>query len=231
MQDKDVAGMVLSTIFETHEVRTYTWLNHFSCLLSMSKEIVIEDFDFVGVDGQLLASIVRLEGKTTAADRVLPLTLVRPMKVILVGGTPEKADKRIGVLQRKFPDITIVGNHDGFTQDLITDEFAKSLFSCDPDLIIIGTGTPSQECLSIYLKDFSNKLQLKKGIAIVTCGGWLDQIIHDSYYPQWSYALKCNWLIRLTREPRRLWRRYSIDAFTAILKIRRIRNYLVEVVS
>ena len=55
------------------------------------------------------------------------------------------------------------------------------------------------------------------GVLVVTCGGWLDQFAGgEPYYPAWAYPLRLNWLVRLAREPRRLWRRYTIEAIRAV---------------
>ena len=54
------------------------------------------------------------------------------------------------------------------------------------------------------------------GVLVATCGGWLDQFAGDTYYPAWAYPLRLNWLVRLAREPKRLWRRYTVDAIRAV---------------
>ena len=48
------------------------------------------------------------------------------------------------------------------------------------------------------------------GIAVITCGGYFDQVIVGDYYPAWAYPMRLNWLVRMWHEPRRLWRRYLI---------------------
>jgi hypothetical protein len=56
---------------------------------------------------------------------------------------------------------------------------------------------------------------MSRGYAM-TCGGFLDQILQSNYYPAWAYPLRLNWLVRLAREPRRLWRRYTVEAVVAL---------------
>lgn len=66
----------------------------------------------------------------------------------------------------------------------------------------------------------------RRGVLVVTCGGWLDQFSGDSYYPSWAYPLRLNWLVRLAKEPRRLWGRYTVHAVRAV----RSRAELVDYV-
>ena len=58
---------------------------------------------------------------------------------------------------------------------------------------------------------------MTRGYAL-SCGGFLDQVLRPGYYPAWAYPLRLNWLIRLAREPRRLWRRYTVDAVLAVVR-------------
>jgi N-acetylglucosaminyldiphosphoundecaprenol N-acetyl-beta-D-mannosaminyltransferase len=50
----------------------------------------------------------------------------------------------------------------------------------------------------------------------MTGGSYLDHIAENSdfsatWYPAWANTLRLNWFYRLVREPRRLWRRYTIE--------------------
>jgi exopolysaccharide biosynthesis WecB/TagA/CpsF family protein len=197
----------------------------------MTNNIDISDFNFVGIDGELLAKIMRFKSKTTAADRVLPLILTESLRVVLIGGTQVQVAKRVEVMNRKFPNAKIVGNYDGYSFNLLSAEFGQSLFSNKPDLIVVGIGSPAQDLLAIFLKRYSIESGLNAHTVILTCGGWLDQILFASYYPRWSYKLKSNWIIRLIREPSRLWKRYTIYAAVALLNKGKIRSYLADVIS
>jgi exopolysaccharide biosynthesis WecB/TagA/CpsF family protein len=231
MTDQSVADSIQYLVRNNDQVTTYTWVNHFSCLQNMTSNIDISDFNFVGIDGELLAKIMRFKGKTTAADRVLPLVLTEPLRVVLIGGTQKQVAKRIEVMNRKFPNAKIVGNYDGYSFNLLSTDFGQSLFSDKPDLIVVGIGSPAQDALAIFLKRCSVESGLNGHAVILTCGGWLDQILFDSYYPRWSYKLKSNWIIRLIREPARLWKRYTIYATVALLNKGKIRSYLADVIS
>jgi exopolysaccharide biosynthesis WecB/TagA/CpsF family protein len=83
-----------------------------------------------------------------------------------------------------------------------------------PDMVLVGLGAGLQE--QVLLEAAS---AMPRGYAL-TCGGFLDQVLHPGYYPGWAYPLRLNWLVRLAREPRRLWRRYTVGALLAVARRR-----------
>ena len=47
---------------------------------------------------------------------------------------------------------------------------------------------------------------------IITGGSYLDHLAERVYwYPGWVNKVRLGWAYRLAREPRRLWKRYSLD--------------------
>ena len=47
---------------------------------------------------------------------------------------------------------------------------------------------------------------------IITGGSYLDHLAERVYwYPRWVNAMRLGWAYRLSREPGRLWKRYSLD--------------------
>jgi N-acetylglucosaminyldiphosphoundecaprenol N-acetyl-beta-D-mannosaminyltransferase len=55
---------------------------------------------------------------------------------------------------------------------------------------------------------------------IITGGGYLDHLAESvDWYPAWMLKMRLGWAYRVYREPRRLWKRYSLDlmAYGAML--------------
>jgi N-acetylglucosaminyldiphosphoundecaprenol N-acetyl-beta-D-mannosaminyltransferase len=47
---------------------------------------------------------------------------------------------------------------------------------------------------------------------IITGGSYLDHLAEGvDWYPRWMEKMRLNWAYRLYRDPRRLWKRYSLD--------------------
>jgi hypothetical protein len=92
------------------------------------------------------------------------------------------------------------------------------VLTSQPDIVIVGMGAPRQEIVAQQIAKM-----LRRGL-VFTCGGFLDQIRQGNYYPAWAYPLRLNWAVRLVREPKRLWRRYTVQALSALRIRRRLRE-------
>jgi hypothetical protein len=90
-------------------------------------------------------------------------------------------------------------------------------------MLIVGLGAGLQEQVLL-----EGARAMTRGYAM-TCGGFLDQVLQPGYYPAWAYPLRLNWLVRLSREPRRLWRRYTVHALLALGRSRVWRQAMRDV--
>ena len=94
--------------------------------------------------------------------------------------------------------------------------------SAQPDILFVAFGAPKQEYW-IY----EHGLQLSVPVCIGVGGSF--EIV-GGVVParsQWTQNIGCEWLYRLCREPRRMWRRYLIGnlEFAAIVLRQRIRRF------
>ena len=199
---------------------TVTWINHHSFLMMENKENYSK-IDVLGVDGLLMRYLnFPISPVRSSADLVLPaLFESNQLKVGLIGGSHSDSRKHADFFTLRYPTCTVTWSYSGYlgVSDLI-DAVIKE--KSTPDVIVIGMGSPLQEICAIQLAQ-----RIDKKCLIVTCGGWLDQIGYEAYYPKFAYPLKINWLIRLIREPRRLWRRYSIEVISTVLNIIHVRSF------
>ena len=170
----------------------------------------------MGVDGILLQAILkapyaRIPG---GGDATLPLLLpsLRGARIALVGGRPEASLARRSAVQKLLhPSSEVVVSTDGFCGKPSIDELPAWLSRYRPDVIIVGMGAGLQDAFALDVAEL-----LSRGV-VATCGGWMDQIAGaHSYYPSWAYVARLTWAVRLVREPRRLWRRYTWDAVLAL---------------
>jgi UDP-N-acetyl-D-mannosaminuronic acid transferase (WecB/TagA/CpsF family) len=199
-----------------------TWLNHYSAMRVLAdRDHELASFDVVGIDGKLLQLLVR-GTRRTSGDLLVPflLPLVPGAAVAIVGGSQETLGARCEAVRELLAaDGRIVLSYDGFSGLPPAADLAAAIEQTGTNIVLLGLGAGLQETYaSIAKKAFTNG-----GLAI-TCGGLLDQLLYPSYYPRWAYPLHLNWLVRLAREPRRLWRRYTMDACTAIRRRRALRE-------
>lgn len=221
----DALADVLVERYDRSEKSVVTWLNHYSALMSMDAGVQLRAFDFVGVDGAFLSSLVTSNGiPRTSADLVLPRLLprLRGARIALVGGTDQSLAEAGEALEQLVGDGTeVVLKRNGFGAPITADGIAAA--ETAPDVVIIGMGAPQQDLVAQQFAAMDGGPAL-----VLTCGGWLDQIVNVAYYPPWAYRFKLNWLIRLVREPRRLWRRYTVHAMRARLSATALRTWITD---
>lgn len=208
----------------TPGINLVTWINHSSLLRLRDRMTLLQEFYMVGIDGIFLRNIMRVPHIRTSADLVIPKILAgRQLKVFLIGGEKNGLWRRSERFRELFPQAKVVLNISGFEENIL-EKSITAFEICKPNVIVLGLGAVKQEELAVNILQ---RISQNENCLILTCGGWLDQIVYDQYYPSWAYSLRLNWLVRLIREPRRLWRRYSIDAVRILLKrdlVRRARQ-------
>jgi exopolysaccharide biosynthesis WecB/TagA/CpsF family protein len=187
---------------------TVTWLNHYSATQSLHGRVPLHRFDHLGVDGILLCRLLGSSTPRTSADLVLPLLLEHPvpLRIALIGSTPETLRAVAAKIEARGHRVVL--RRDGYAGLPTPANLRTELCAAQVQVAVVGLGAPLQDHYALAAAS--------PGVLVVTCGGWLDQFAGDPYYPAWAYPLRLNWLVRLAREPRRLWRRYTIDAVRAL---------------
>jgi beta-1,4-glucosyltransferase len=202
------------------------WLNHYSIRLALSESIAaVQEVDVCGVDGQFLKWLLRHPVRTSA-DLVVPVLLScdQSIRTVLTVGGP---GGRTAALQAAFSELAgrsvQVHTVDGYGGLRRGADLQRLVAEIEPDLVLVGLGAGLQEKVLIEAAE-----GMVRGYAL-TCGGFLDQVLQGGYYPSWAYPLRLNWLVRLAREPRRLWRRYTTHALVALVLASAWRQSMVGV--
>lgn len=131
--------------------------------------------------------------------------------LFIVGGDPGIAECAKEKMRSLYPDVNYLGSLDGFRS---FDEIVSCVRKHNPDVVLVGMGSPIQESILLRLK-----LDGFSGIGI-TCGGFLDQfVIGSQYYPAIIDRFELRWLYRLMNEPKRLGRRYLVHYQTFMFDI------------
>ena len=128
-------------------------------------------------------------------------------------GTPERAAAN---LEATFPGLPIAGTlhgywdvtrgHPGRYDEADVDMMVKTINSAEPDILHVSIPTPMQQK---WVWQVADRLNVP---VIITGGSYLDHLAERVYwYPGWVNRMRLGWAYRLTREPGRLWKRYSLD--------------------
>ena len=126
----------------------------------------------------------------------------------LYGGAPGVADKMAAELRTRHPQVEIVGVETPPYRPLTRteiDAIAERITESHADLVWIGLGTPRQDYLVASLSALVTATLVPVGAAFDFISGRVAEA------PAFLHGSGFEWLYRLSREPRRLWRRYLID--------------------
>jgi N-acetylglucosaminyldiphosphoundecaprenol N-acetyl-beta-D-mannosaminyltransferase len=167
-------------------------------------------------DGQPLVWALRLLGRPNATRVYGPELMARfcaraarsDIPIFLYGGRSEDALRLLEHrLRERFPGLTIAGGFSPPFRELSAAEragVAREINSSAAKVVWVGTGQPKQE------RWMSEMRPLLHAPLLVGVGAAFD--FHAGIVPQapaWMQSHGLEWLYRLSREPRRLWRRYA----------------------
>ena len=101
--------------------------------------------------------------------------------------------------------LNVLRYRDGYFSDKEREDELDLLIKDNPDIVIVGMGTPLQE---FFLRDLRELGWQGTGF---TCGGYLHQSSNGiDYYPKLIDKLNLRWLYRIYDEPK-LFKRYTVD--------------------
>lgn len=131
------------------------------------------------------------------------------LSVFFLGGLPGAAEMTARKFERLNPGFRTAGTccpPQGFESDSAEcTRIRQQIIDAKPDLLCVAFGAPRQE---IWMHENCATLPVGAAIAV---GAALDtQAGLRKRAPKWTHKLGIEWLYRLLREPRRLWRRYLI---------------------
>ena len=195
---------------------------------------VFNAFDIVVPDGIALTWALYIFGKLNSRDNILrhveswgpflySMAVEKGWSIYLLGGGPGMAAQSSENLMRAFPGIKIVGTRHGYfsigeqSQDVI-----HAINQSGASILLVGMGQPQQEEWII-----ANQRQLNTSV-IVGVGGYFDKVSQmANAYPKWVYKYRLFWLYRLVKEPKRLWKRYTIGIMVFGLRVLRVKLALL----
>lgn len=190
---------------------------------------IVNSCGVINADGAsvVLASKVL---KTPLPERVAGIDLMQSLvelsaekgySVYLLGAKQEVVDKTAKVFIQKYPNIRIVGTHDGYFKKSDWSLISKELYEKNPDFVFVGITSPLKEYLIEYLQENGHNS------VFMGVGGSFDVISGNiPRAPLWMQRANLEWLFRMIYEPKRLFKRYCVGNWifvSAVLK-EKIKN-------
>lgn len=174
----------------------------------------LNQFDIVCPDGQPVRwALNRLAG-CQLPDRVygpeLTLRICKAaadqgVSIFLFGTTDAMLATLQSKLKEQFPNLKIAGAKASAFRQLQPaerDALAEQIRSSGAEICFVGLGCPRQEVFAYEMRDRLGMPLIAVGAAFAFHTGDLEQA------PPWMQRHGLEWFYRLTREPKRLWRRY-----------------------
>lgn len=174
---------------------------------------LIAQADIITADGMPLVWASRrkgpdqaIAGRTTGVDLVeayLRLPEIPPFAII-GGQNPKVTLQRYGAIAVQACKYLFDGKVD--LSDTQLNQFAQALIEQEVRTVFIALGVPKQDQLALRLRTRLPNL-------VLTGIGGTFEILgpKGNRAPHWMQRTGLEWLYRLAKEPRRLWRRYLIN--------------------
>ena len=184
---------------------------------------ILNTADILAPDGILTILIARLNGyklrkKDTGPEllnKFCEVAQEKRYRFYFYGDTDETLNHLLNRLHLDFPNIEIVGSHSPPFR-VITNEEDEAIIAeinqAKPDVVWVGLGMPKQEqWIYEHRESLKVPVAVGAGAALKFMSGTVDRA------PAIVQNLGFEWLWRLVKEPRKVWRRVFIDAFQFIL--------------
>ena len=140
--------------------------------------------------------------------------------VYFLGAREEVVEKAVAAVRARHPRLRIAGWHHGYFEKEGEESrrVVAGINAASPDVLFVGFGMPVQEYW------ISENLDALSAGVVLPSGSMIDYIAGEKKLtPPWMARYGCEWLYRLVREPRRLWRRYLIGNPLFLLRVIRHR--------
>ena len=193
----------------------------------------LNQFDLVCPDGQPVRWALNRIHRCQLPDRVygpeLTLRLCQAaaeedVPVFLFGATDEMLERFASRLSERFEGLRVVGRRASRFRKITAeerDELAAEINDSGAGLCFVGLGCPRQEVFAYEMRDHVQMPLIAVGAAFAFHAGMLEQA------PPWMQRNGLEWLFRLTREPKRLWKRYATTnpAFATLAAMQKLGLY------
>lgn len=167
----------------------------------------------VTADGMSVVWAARLLGKrlkerVTGIDlfeRLVAQAATRGWSVFFFGARDESVRGVVERFTREHPGLRVAGWRNGYFDPAEADAVAEAIRRSGADVLFVAMGSPAQE---YWIAANLERTGVRFAMGV---GGSFDHLSgRKPRAPLWMQRAGLEWLHRLLREPRRLWRRYLL---------------------
>jgi N-acetylglucosaminyldiphosphoundecaprenol N-acetyl-beta-D-mannosaminyltransferase len=192
------------------------------CARNAKIERLFKSADSISADGQPMVALSRILSRHRLPERVATTDLFPEvarlaeeagLSFYMLGASERANRKAVEATRRAYPDLRIVGSHDGYFARADEPRICAEIAAAEPDILWVSLGVPLEQEFCV------RNLDALRGVGIVkTAGGLFDFVSGEKRRaPDWMQRAGFEWLFRLWREPRRLLLRYAGTSPHAVL--------------
>lgn len=186
-------------------------------IVAASKDPVLKrallEADLITADGMSIVWASRLFGQPLKQrvtgialfERLVERAAERGWSVYFLGAREESVRRLAEVFMKSHPTLGIAGWRNGYFDASEAESVAEAIRASKADLLFVAMGSPVQE---LWIASNLERAGVRFAMGV---GGSFDHVSGFARRaPGWMQQAGLEWLYRLVREPRRLWRRYLI---------------------
>lgn len=164
----------------------------------------VNDSDLVNIDGILIVQTLRLYGykipERAATPDIFELLLIEANKkrqsVYFLGAEDYVLKNMIKRIADEYPNINIVGYHDGFYLSSEEDKIVKNISDLAPTFVFLGLPSPQKEAFIMKYKH-----SLHAGCCYGVGGAFDVKGGKVFRAPKWGRRLGLEWAFRIIQDP------------------------------
>lgn len=137
-------------------------------------------------------------------------------KLFLYGARPEVITRAATKIAADHAQLVVCGAQHGYAQECEETLLAKIELAA-PQIVLVALGNPKQER---FIARAAERLPKATFIGVGALFDFMAQAAPRA--PRWMRTLRLEWLFRLSREPRRLWRRYTVELIVVATELLRL---------
>jgi len=125
--------------------------------------------------------------------------------IYLLGGLPGVAENVARWMETSYPGLRVCGTRHGYHPAGETEQIKAEIRASGAGILLVALGAPKQELwIREHAADTGVKVAMGVGGLFDFYGGRIDRA------PAWMREMGMEWLFRLGKEPRRMWKRYLV---------------------
>lgn len=160
--------------------------------------------------------------RITGADllpQILAVAEASGRSVGFLGGLPEVHARLKHVLSTRYPDLVLAGMWAPERAELadpgLSDALAARVSATNADILVVGLGKPLQES---WIAQHGTQVGAAVLLAFGASADFLAGAVTRA--PEWMQRGGLEWFYRLSREPRRMARRYLVQGPVSLVRLR-----------